>query len=422
MDPNRFDSFAKKLGSRVSRRDMMRASAGAAVGAIAVSKFASVAAQDAGTTAKDRFIAVRTYAYTGTEADAATGLAGLIAVMEQQPGFIEYNLVFGQGQILAISTFLDESTAVAAAQQENAWITANAANILSGSPTIQSGDVFLRSDLHAGCGCITGTQDPCSSDRLTCCATTDRMGGPGICLTTETTCPGAMPDEPTATAAPAQPTATDVPACTGEGCDCNGGVQGACDDGLVCCGVTQPGGPGTCQTEAECDPTCTSEGCNCTSGTDGACDDGLVCCGASQPGGSGTCETEAECDPPCTGQGCDCTAGTDGACDDGLECCGADSPGGTGTCESSCDDSCTGDGCACTTGTDGNCDDGLVCCAADMTDPGSPGTCVASCDSSDCNGQENCPCDSGTENPCNDGLECCGGDEPGGTGTCQSSC
>ena len=152
MDPNRFDSFAKKLGSRLSRRDMMRASAGAAVGAIAVSKFTSVAAQDADTTAKDRFISVRTYAYTGTEADAATGLAGLIAVMEQQPGFIEYNLVFGDGQILAISTFLDETTAVAAAQQEDSWISANAATILSGSPTIQSGDVFLRSELYAGCG------------------------------------------------------------------------------------------------------------------------------------------------------------------------------------------------------------------------------------------------------------------------------
>lgn len=378
MDPKRFDSFAKKLGSRLSRRDMMRASAGAAVGAIAVSKFTGIAAaQDAGTTAKDRFISVRTYAYTGTEADAATGLQGLIPVMEQQPGFIEYNLVFGDGQILAISTFLDESSAVAAAQQEDAWISANAANILSGSPTIQSGDVFLRSELHAGCGCITGTQDPCNSERLVCCATTDRMGGPGICLTTETTCPGALPpEEPTATP-DTEPTA--VPPCTGEGCDC-------------------------------------------TAGTESPCDDGLVCCGADQPGGTGTCMTEAECDPPCTGEGCDCTAGTESPCDDGLVCCGADQPGGTGTCQSSCDDSCTGDGCACTTGTDGACDDGLVCCAADMTTPGSPGTCMATCDSSDCNGQENCPCMSGTESPCQDGLECCGGDEPGGTGTCMSSC
>lgn len=383
MDPNRFDSFAKRLGSRLSRRDMMRASAGVAVGAVALGKFSAIAAQDTGVTAKDRFIAVRTYAYTGTEQDAATGLAGLIPVMEQQPGFIEYNLVFGDGQILAISTFLNEDMAVAAAQQESAWITANAANILSGSPTIQSGDVFLRSELHAGCGCITGTDNACDSERLTCCATSATAGGPGICLTTETTCPGAMPAEPTATSAPAQPTA--VPACTSEGCDCNGGVEGACDDGLVCCGVTQPGGPGTCETEDECNPPTAV--------------------------------------PPCTGEGCDCTSGTEGACDDGLECCGDGTPGGPGTCESDCGGGgCTGDGCACTTGEDGNCDDGLVCCAADMTDPGSPGTCMDTCDSSDCSGQENCPCDSGTENPCNDGLECCGGDEPGGTGTCQDSC
>jgi hypothetical protein len=377
VDPNRFDSFAKKLGSRLSRRDMMRTSAAAAVGAVAVSKFASVAAQDADTTAKDRFIAVRTYTYTGTEQAAATGLTGLIPVMEKQPGFISYNLVFGDGQILAISTFLDETTAVAAAQQENAWITANAANILSGTPTVQSGDVFLRSELYAGCGCITGTQNSCNSERLTCCATSSNMGGPGVCLTNETTCPGAMPAEPTATAAPAQPTATTVPACTSEGCDCNGGVQDNCDDGLVCCGVTMPGGPGTCKTDAECNPPCTTEGCDCTSGTDGACDDGLCCTGASQPGGTGTCSSDC----PCTSENCPCT-----------------------------------------TGEDGNCDDGLVCCAADMTDPGSPGTCMDSCDSSDCNGQEGCPCDSGTQNPCNDGLECCGGDMPGGQGTCSDSC
>ena len=419
MDPNRFDSFAKKLGTRLSRRDMVRASAGAAVGAIAVSKFSSVAAQDPGTTAKDRFIAVRTYAYTGTEADAAAGLAGLIPVMEQQPGFISYNLVFAQGAILAISTFLDETTAVAAAQQENSWISSNAATILTGSPTIQSGDVFLRSELHAGCGCITGTQNPCDSERLTCCGTTDRMGGPGICLTTETTCPGAMPAEPTATAVPA----TAVPPCTGEGCACNGGVQGNCDEGLTCCGVTMPGGPGTCT--ANCDDACTGDGCACTTGTDGACDDGLVCCAAdmTNPGSPGTCM--ATCDSSdCNGQeNCPCTAGTDGACNDGLECCGADTPGGQGTCQSSCDDGgCTDEGCDCTTGDDGACDDGLVCCAADMTDPGSPGTCMSSCDSSDCNGQEGCPCDSGTENPCNDGLECCGGDMPGGTGTCADSC
>lgn len=288
MDSTRFDSLTKRLGDRLSRRDMMRASAGAAIGVVALGKISDIVAQDASTTAKDRFISVRTYAYTGTEQAAAAGLGGIIRVMEQQPGFISYNMVFGKGQILAISTFLDETTAVAAAQQENSWVSANAASLLTSAPTIQSGDVIVRSDLNAGCGCITGTQNPCDSERLTCCATTDKMGGPGVCLTTETTCPGAAPAAPTAVPPTAVPP-TEVPACTGEGCACNGGVQGACDDGLVCCGVTTPGGPGTCMTEAECNPPCTGEGCVCTAGTQGACDSGLDCCGADTPGGQGTC-------------------------------------------------------------------------------------------------------------------------------------
>jgi hypothetical protein len=287
VDPNRFDSLARRLGHRLSRRDVLRAGAGAAVGAVALGSLRPVAAQDATTTAADRFIAVRTYAYTGTEQDAATGLAGLIPVMEQQPGFISYDLVFGQGQILAVSTFLDETSAVAAAQQEDSWISANAASILSGTPTIQSGDVFLRSELHAGCGCTTGVDDACGDDALVCCATGSTPGGDGICLTAQTTCPGGAP------APPASPTT--VPACTGEGCACNGGVEGNCDDGLVCCGVTQPGGPGTCTTELECNPAtpipaCTSAGCACASGTESPCDEGLECCGASEPGGTGICQ------------------------------------------------------------------------------------------------------------------------------------
>jgi hypothetical protein len=393
---------------------MMRASAGAAVGAIAVSKFSSVAAQDADTTAKDRFISVRTYAYTGTEADAASGLAGLIPVMEQQPGFIEYNLVFGQGQILAISTFLDESTAVAAAQQEDSWISANAASILSGSPTIQSGDVFLRSELHAGCGCITGTQDPCSSDRLTCCATTERMGGPGICLTTETTCPGAMPpEEPTV--APAAPTATPAP-CTGDGCACASGTESACDDGLVCCTSegSPPGAQGLCRTQDECG--CTSEGCHCNGGVQGACDDGLVCCqiDSSVPGGPGSCETEAECDPSCTGDGCACTS-NDG-CDDGYVCCGTAQP----VCRQSGLCGCSGAGCHCHMGMQGKCDDGFDCCYDDPSDPG-PGTCEPSgtCPQPPCTG-EGCACTAGTQGACDDGLVCCGATVPGGDGTCET--
>src|SRR6478735_6388682 len=282
MDSNRFDAFTRRLGTRRSRREIMRASAGAALGAVALGALRPAAAQDAGTQVTDRFISVRTYPYNaGTEEVAQQGLQGLVGVMEQQPGFIAYDLVFAGNAILAISVFLDESTAVAAASQEDAWIQANAATILTGAPTIASGDVFLGSNLGTGCGCTTGTEDACGADGLVCCGTSDLMGGPGICLNTQTTCPAAPP-------APASPTAE--PACTASGCACNGGVQGACDDGLVCCqGDTSiPGGAGICTATADCNPgtpspVCTGEGCQCASGTENPCDDGLECCGATMP-------------------------------------------------------------------------------------------------------------------------------------------
>jgi hypothetical protein len=290
MDPNRFDSIARRLGNRLSRREVMRAGAGAALGAVALGALRPAAAQDADTTVTDRFISVRTYPYNvGTEEVARQGLQGLVGVMEQQPGFIAFELVYTGDSILAISAFLDQTSAVAAAEQEDAWITANASAILRGTPTIQSGDVFLRSNLGTGCGCATGTEDPCGSDALVCCGISDLPGGSGVCLTTQTTCP-AVP------ATPASPTVE--PACTGENCACNGGVQGACDDGLVCCQGAEsvPGGPGTCLAEADCNPAtpspvCTGEGCQCASGTENPCDDGLECCGATMPGGPGTCQS-----------------------------------------------------------------------------------------------------------------------------------
>jgi hypothetical protein len=290
MDPNRFDSLARRLGNRLSRRDVMRAGAGAALGVAALGTLRPAAAQDAATSAADRFISVRTYPYNVGTVDAAQqGLQGLIGVMQQQPGFISFDIVYTGDSMLTISTFLDQPGAVAAAQQEDSWIAENASTILRGAPTIQSGDVLLRSSLEAGCPCTTGTGNSCGSDALVCCPTSGTPGGDGVCLTAVTTCP-AVPDS--------EATPTSLPACTGEGCACNGGVQGACDDGLICCqsGESVPGGPGTCMAEEECDPAtpvpvCTSEGCECASGTEQPCDDGLECCGATEPGGPGTCQS-----------------------------------------------------------------------------------------------------------------------------------
>ena len=378
MDPQRFDSLAKRLGSRLSRRDALRAGAGAALGAVALGKLAPSLAQDADTTAKDRFISIRTYPYTGPIPAAQAGLNDLVALMEQQAGFISIDFVDGDDEIHVIANFLDKTTAVAAAQEEDAWIEEHAQAILSGKPEIHSGDVFLRSELHAGCGCTTGIEDSCNSERLVCCGTTDLPGGPGICLTTATTCPAVGGSTPTP--APEEPTAvpeepTEIPACAGEGCDCISGVEGACDDGLVCCSDGDPGAPGICQTDCG-GGGCTSEGCDCTSGTDGACDDGLTCCALGDPGSPGACLSDCG-GGGCTSEGCDCIGGADGACDEGL-CCAASEPGGPGVCTSDCGGgSCTGEGCDCTAGAEGACDDGLECCGADT--PGGGGTCEAAC-------------------------------------------
>ena len=115
MDPQRFDSLAKRLGTSLSRRGALRAGAGAALGAVALSKLAPTLAQDADTTVKDRFISIRTYPYTGPIEAAAEGLKALVVLMEQQPGFISIEFVGGDNEIHVIATFLDKSTAVAAA-------------------------------------------------------------------------------------------------------------------------------------------------------------------------------------------------------------------------------------------------------------------------------------------------------------------
>ena len=181
-----------------------------------------------------------------------------------------------------------------------------------------------------GCVCSTGTRRPCDRGFI-CCPTSDVPGGPGVCQTREVCYPNQCVEnggacDPSCGADDACPSCcsnycndsgqcADAPAppCTAAGCDCTTGTQSPCDAGLICCGTTgTPGGPGTCQTEAECNAPCTGEGCACTGGVQGNCDAGLVCCQGGQPipGGAGTCEPEAECSPaPCTGQGCACNGG-----------------------------------------------------------------------------------------------------------------
>lgn len=383
MDERRFDSLTRRLATRLSRRGAMRISAGAALGAATLARPAilrSTVAQDADTTAVDRYASLAYYPYDGDFDEAKTALKPLLRLMQQQPGFITISFIEGDEQIYLVTTFLDKTTSDAAAKAMDAWIAESDQSVLSDASTRDGGEVFLRSDSNAGCWCSIDDEDACGTDELVCCATAD--DDRGICLTAATTCPVPGDDEETPDEDEVSDDATPTPTPT---------------------------------TAAAATSACTGEGCSCLSGAQGACDDGLSCCGADTLGGAGTCLTSC----PCGSEGCSCIASEFSTCDDGLICCAPGEIGGQGTCQYGC--SCGGEGCACTTGVDGACDDGLSCCGIGSTVPGVIGVCLSLCAAQEyCPGNDGCEC--GAVWLCNEGLVCCGATDDGETGICQSEC
>lgn len=121
-----------------------------------------------------------------------------------------------------------------------------------------------------GCGCTTGTMDPCGDSNLLCCATGDTDGGPGIC---------------------------------GESCDAPEGcseLQTMCEDTNCCAEGTTCGANGWCN--------------GCYSGTEDPCGPyneafgaDYICCtfGNAADGAVGYCVAQDECvvAPPNTGSG-----------------------------------------------------------------------------------------------------------------------
>ena len=337
-----------------------------------------VAAQDTATRPGDRFVALAYYPYLGEIDDAKTALKPLLRLMQQQPGFITMSFIDGDEQIYLVTWFLDKTTSDAGMAVLDGWIEAGDRQVLGADAERDSGGVFLRSELDAGCWCSTGDEQACGSGDLYCCGTAD--DDRGICLTAATICPGTasaeeieeQADDPTPTATATEGIPTPALACTGEGCDCILGLDGSCDDGLSCCGADELGGAGMCMTACPCG----SEGCACIGSVVNTCDEGLTCCAPGEIGGEGTCQHACTC----TGEGCACTTGVEGACDDGLSCCGIGSsaPGSIGAC--------------------------LSACATDAPCPGSEG------------------CECGAVWKCNNPLACCGATEEGGTGICQFDC
>lgn len=490
MDAQRFDNLAKALAGRLSRRRALRgagaaASAGLLASVGAGSGPARVMAQDGGD--EPVYTIIRRYALDGPAREVRRALLqGYVEDACAAEGFIAYFAVEDEDDDFAtVAVFRSQQDFENFSTAEANWIAQNLGTLLPAPEETVSGDAYVHvgapemftntcpgsppvptaapsaptatavpsgptptpqpACTSQGCVCATGTRRACDRG-LVCCATTDTLGGPGICQPREVCNPTDCPENgeacpATCNAGDACPgccsgycNADDVcadppePPCTGEGCDCITGTQNPCDAGLVCCGTTgTPGGPGTCLTEAECNPPCTGEGCDCTTGTQNPCDTGLICCGTTgTPGGPGTCQTEAECTPPCTSEGCDCNGGVQGNCDAGLVCCqeGESIPGGPGTCvpEAECaPPPCTGQGCDCNGGVLGACDAGLVCCQEGVAIPGGAGTCQPEdqCPPPPCTG-EGCACNGGVQGNCDAGLVCCQGGEPipGGAGTC----
>jgi hypothetical protein len=314
MDAERFDSMARSLASRLSRRTALRGT-GAAVAAGVLAALqsgtgrAAVARQDAASP----YVVVRTYQAPADLASLQQTLEqGYAPQLAQQPGFVEYTVLGNESGVTTISAFTTPNAEEAATNQLANWVNQNLANLLPELITTIN-DTAIVHVANQAVFCPAPPSGP-----------TPTAAAPTAAAPTATAAaPTATAAAPTATAA--APTATALPVCTdpsrpGVGCACSTGTQNPCGDTtLVCCANdpnAAPGAPGTCTPSSvgcqplgptptlEPSPTpptpCTGIGCPCTAGVEGTCDAGLVCCqsqmgGDNVPGGPGMCAAADAC-------------------------------------------------------------------------------------------------------------------------------
>jgi hypothetical protein len=219
MNPDRFDTLTKTFAGRVSRRSMVRGTgAGLVATVLAAAGLRPAAARQAGSS---WYTVVRRYTLTGSADQVVQELNdGLLPILSQAEGYVSYTVVSSDANTLtSIVTFESQAQFEQASEAEAAWVEQNLASLLPAPAETTKGNAIIA-NVNAGLIC------------------------------------GPAP-APTATVAPTTPPTVVPTPCTGIGCPCNGGVQNACDEGLVCCqsqmnGGPMPGGAGMCAAADAC--------------------------------------------------------------------------------------------------------------------------------------------------------------------------
>ena len=194
---------------------------GGAVTAIAVSLGLGSSRSAAAQTNTPPYTVIRKYVLTGSTDAAVQELnTGYLPQLQQETGYLQYIVVTSDPNTLTtIAVFDTQANFTAAEDNLSTWVTQNLASLLpSASEETKGNGVIWDPNAEVVCG-------------------------------------------PAPTPTPVPPTPTPVPAtpepCTAIGCACNGGVEGACDEGLVCCqsqmgGGPVPGGAGMCAAADAC--------------------------------------------------------------------------------------------------------------------------------------------------------------------------
>jgi hypothetical protein len=217
MDANRFDALSKSFATRLSRRSAMRrGGVGIAATLLAAAGLKTTVARQS---TSDWYTVIRRYTLSGSADQVVQELNnGFLPLLRQADGFVSYSVVTSENNgLTTIAVFESQAQQESAAQSESDWVQQNLASLLPTPAEQIHGDTAvygLNTDLICG-----------------------------------------EPSQPTATVAPTV-APTEAP-CTGIGCECNAGVQDACDEGLVCCqsqmnGNPMPGGPGMCAAADAC--------------------------------------------------------------------------------------------------------------------------------------------------------------------------